>query len=103
MARPARRQHLSCGTGPPLEARSTGRHFLPSAYLLAALTTTPRERLLLPIWPVAVGWVVLGQSLTCTAYQDDSSSTVLPDLVTVLLGALGLTPRFNGLRKLELS
>jgi hypothetical protein len=52
---------------------------------------------------VAVGWAVLGRSLTYTAYQDDSSSTVLLGLVTALLGTLGLTPRFNGLRKLELS
>jgi hypothetical protein len=43
-----------------VRAVSTGWHFLPLAYLLAALTLTLVERMLLPVWPVAIGWVVLG-------------------------------------------
>jgi hypothetical protein len=39
---------------------STGWHFLPLAYVLGVLTLTLVERLRLPVWPIAVGWVILG-------------------------------------------
>jgi hypothetical protein len=43
-----------------VRAVSTGWHFLPVASWMCQLTLALVERMDLPLWPVAVGWVVLG-------------------------------------------
>ena len=43
-----------------VRAVSTGWHFLPVASWMSQLTLALVERMDLPLWPVVVGWVVLG-------------------------------------------
>jgi hypothetical protein len=43
-----------------VRAVSTGWHFLPVASWMCQLTLALVERMDLPLWPVVVGWVVLG-------------------------------------------